>query len=108
MLDIVPEHLKHIIVTVETHLDLNTILVEEVIGWLRAVEQRHHKAAPIADNQGRLLLTQEKWMVKMKIVDPPTRRGAPAVLVALAGINILKPHAGAPWQRQHSTGCRVR
>jgi hypothetical protein len=38
MLDIVPEHLEHIIVTVETHLDLNTILVEEVIGWFRAVE----------------------------------------------------------------------
>jgi hypothetical protein len=40
-----------------------------VTRWLRAVEQRRRKTTPVVDSQGRLLLTQEEWMVKLKIGD---------------------------------------
>jgi hypothetical protein len=66
MLDVVPEHLEQIAVAVETLLDLNTVSVDEVTGRLRAVEQRRHRSAPVVNNQGRLLLTQEEWMAKLK------------------------------------------
>ena len=57
MLEVVPEHLEQITISLETLLDLNTVSVEEVTGRLRAV----------VDSQGRLLLTQEEWMAKLKI-----------------------------------------
>jgi len=57
MLEVVPEHLEQIAISLETLLDLNTVSVEEVTGRLRAV----------VDSQGRLLLTQEEWMAKLKI-----------------------------------------
>jgi hypothetical protein len=58
MLDVVPEHLEQVAVAAETFLDLNTVSVEELIGRLHAVEQRHRKpATPVVDSQGRLLLT---------------------------------------------------
>jgi transposase InsO family protein len=67
MLEVVPEHLEHIADSIETLLDLNTVSIEEVTGRLRAVEQRRRKPAPVVDNQGRLLLTHEEWMAKLKI-----------------------------------------
>jgi hypothetical protein len=66
MLQVVPEDLSQVAISIETLLDLNTISVEEVTGRLRAVEQRR-KPPPVVDSQGRLLLTQEEWMAKLKI-----------------------------------------
>jgi hypothetical protein len=69
MLDVVPEHLEQVAVSIETLLDLNTVSIEEVTERLRAVEQRRRKTTPVVDSQGRLLLTQEEWMAKLKIGD---------------------------------------
>jgi hypothetical protein len=49
MLQVVPEHLAQVAISIETLLDINTISVEEVTGRLRAVEQRR-KLAPVLDN----------------------------------------------------------
>jgi hypothetical protein len=76
MLDIVPEHLEQVAVSIETLLDLNAITVEEVTGRLRAVDQRRRKPAPVVDNQGRLLLTHEEWMAKLKIGGGPGEKGS--------------------------------
>jgi hypothetical protein len=77
MLEVVPEHLEAIAVATEAFLDLNTVTVEEVTGRLRTVEQRRRKpATPVVDAQGRLLLTQEEWMAKLKIGGNDTDKGS--------------------------------
>ncbi|KAF8646560.1 hypothetical protein HU200_065782 [Digitaria exilis] len=68
MLQVVPEYLSQVAISIETLLDLDTISVEEVTGRLRAVEQRR-KPPPVVDNQGRLLLCEEEWKAKMQIHD---------------------------------------
>jgi hypothetical protein len=55
-----------VVASIETPLDIKTIPVEEVTGMLRDVEQRR-KPTVIHDNQGRLLLCEEEWMVKLKV-----------------------------------------
>ena len=75
MLQVVPEDLSQVVISIETLLDLNTISVEEVTGRLRAVEQRR-KPPPVVDSQGRLLLTQEEWMAKLKISGGPGEKGS--------------------------------
>jgi uncharacterized membrane protein YgcG len=66
MLQLVPEHLAQVAISIETLLDIRTISVEEVTGRLRAVEQRR-KPQPVLDNQGRLLLCEEEWLARLKI-----------------------------------------
>jgi len=75
MLQVVPEDLSQVAISIETLLDLNTISVEEVTGRLRAVEQRR-KPPPVVDSQGWLLLTQEEWMAKLKIGGGPGEKGS--------------------------------
>jgi hypothetical protein len=66
MLQVVPEHLEQVVISIETLLDVDAMTVEEVTGRLRNVEQRK-KSASTVDNQGRLLLTQEEWLAWLKI-----------------------------------------
>jgi len=68
MLQLVPEHLAQVAISIETLLDVNLMSVEEVTGRLRAVEERH-KAAPVTDSQGRLLLCEEEWRAKLNLRD---------------------------------------
>jgi hypothetical protein len=74
MLQVVPEHLSQVAISIETLLDINTIAVEEVTGMLRAVEQRR-KRAPILDNHGRQLLCEEEWMTKLKLHESEGKGG---------------------------------
>ncbi|XP_062179504.1 uncharacterized protein LOC133884164 [Phragmites australis] len=89
MLQVVPEHLEQIVVSIETLLDVNELSVEEVTGRLCAVEQRKKKpvsSTPTADKQGRLLLTEEEWLERLKLRDGPAVRGAgPAAGAARLG-----------------------
>lgn len=75
MLQVVPDHLSQVAISIETLLDLNTISIEEVTGRLRAVEQRR-KPPPVVDNQGRLLLCEEEWMAKLKLREAEGKGGA--------------------------------
>ncbi|XP_066324334.1 uncharacterized protein [Miscanthus floridulus] len=72
MLQVVPEHLEQIAYSIETLLDVNELLVEEVVGRLRAIEQRKKKpasagASSTANKQGLLLLAEEEWMARLKL-----------------------------------------
>jgi hypothetical protein len=58
MLQVVPEHLSQVAISIETLLDINCIAIEEVIGMRCAIEQ-WRKPAPVLDNLGRLLLCEE-------------------------------------------------
>ena len=72
MLQLVPEHLAQVAISIETLLDVNLMSVEEVTGRLRAVEQRR-KAAPVTDSQGRLLLCEEEWRAKLNLRDSDSK-----------------------------------
>jgi hypothetical protein len=62
MLHVVPDRLKQVAILMETLLDLDSLSIEE------AVEQRKTKSSP-KEAGGRLLLTEEEWMARMKSWD---------------------------------------
>jgi hypothetical protein len=75
MLQVVPDHLSQIAIAIETFLAVDTLSIEEVVGRLRQVEERRKKklgmsptppADQIYDKQGRLLLSEEEWLAKLK------------------------------------------
>jgi hypothetical protein len=66
LLHSVPEHLKQVVISIETLLDLNSMTIEEAIGHLRAVEGRKKKTSNQAKD-GRLLLTEEEWLAHLKV-----------------------------------------
>jgi hypothetical protein len=68
MLHVVPEKLEQVAISMETLLNLDSLSIEEVVGHLRAIEQRK-KPTPARVTGGRLLLTEEEWMARMKTKD---------------------------------------
>lgn len=64
ILQVVPERLEQVAISIETLLDVGTMTVEEVIGRLRAVEQRLEARKLTAELGSRLLLsTKEEEMI---------------------------------------------
>jgi hypothetical protein len=68
LLHVVPNNLEQVVISMETLLDLKSLSIEEVDGHLLAVEQRK-KPSPSKEAGGRLLLTEEEWMARMKTCD---------------------------------------
>ncbi|BAH92510.1 Os04g0196500 [Oryza sativa Japonica Group] len=70
LLQVVPEHLQQIAISIETLLDVNELSLEEVTGRLRSVEQRKQcktaAASSRVDANGRLLFTEEEWLAKFR------------------------------------------
>nr|CAE03285.2 OSJNBb0046P18.1 [Oryza sativa Japonica Group] len=70
LLQVVPEHLQQIAISIETLLDVNELSLEEVTGSLRSVEQRKQRKAVAAssrvDAYGCLLFTEEEWLAKFR------------------------------------------
>jgi hypothetical protein len=52
MLHSVPEKLEQVSISIETLLDLNSLLIEEAVGHLLVVEQRKQSTTPAADTGG--------------------------------------------------------
>jgi hypothetical protein len=67
-LHVIPDNLEQVAFFMETLLDLDSLFIEEAIRHLRAVEQRK-KPSPTKESGERLLLTEEEWLVRMKICD---------------------------------------
>jgi hypothetical protein len=68
LLHIIPDRLEQVVISMETLLDLNSLSIEEAVGHLHVVEQRK-KPPQAKENGGRLLLTKEEWMARMKARD---------------------------------------
>jgi hypothetical protein len=74
MMQVVPDHLTQVAVSIETLLDIKNISVEEVTGMLRVVEERR-KPAAAHDSQGRLLLCEDEWMAKLNLCESEAKGG---------------------------------
>jgi hypothetical protein len=68
MLQSMPEHLEQVVISMETLLDLYTLLIEEAAGHLQAVENHKKKkvACPGKNVSRQSLLTEEQWKRRAK------------------------------------------
>ena len=69
MLQVIPNHLEQVAISIETMLSVNDLTVEEVTGRLRNVEQRKKNTVSAVKNEGRLLLTEKEWLARLKLRD---------------------------------------
>ena len=70
MLQVVPDHLEQVAISIETLLDVNDLTVEEVTGRLRNVEQRKKNTTSAVVKEGRLLLMEEEeWLARLKLCE---------------------------------------
>ncbi|CAD6221564.1 unnamed protein product [Miscanthus lutarioriparius] len=66
-LRVVPSRFTPVVVSIEMFCDIKTMKVEELVGRLRAAEDRLDvKVEHIIDKTGRLLMAEEEWMEKHK------------------------------------------
>jgi hypothetical protein len=66
-LRVVPPRFTQVVVSIEMFCHLKELTVEELIGRLRAAEERFHdKVEQIVDKAGRLLLAKDDWLEKNK------------------------------------------
>ncbi|XP_071674382.1 uncharacterized protein [Lolium perenne] len=65
-LSIVTSRFMQIAFSVETLMDMATLTVEEVVGHLRAVEDRLNNDQGTSDSGGHLLLTEKQWEEKKR------------------------------------------
>ena len=66
-LRVVPRRFTSVVVSIEMFCDLKKLTVEELIGRLRAAEERlDKKFEQITDKAGRLLLAEDEWLEKHK------------------------------------------
>ena len=78
MLQVVPEHLEQVVISIETLLDVNDLMVEEVTGRLRNVKQRKKNTVSAVDKEGRLLLTKEELLARLKLRDDTGKSNGPS------------------------------
>jgi hypothetical protein len=65
-LRVLPSHFNQVAVSIEMFCDMKDLLVEDLVGRLRAAEDRFdEKVDHITDRTGKLLLTEE-WLEKHK------------------------------------------
>jgi hypothetical protein len=63
-LRVVPPKYTQIALSIETLIDMSTLTLEDVIGWLKAVDE--HVEAATASAGSKLLLTEEEWAACMR------------------------------------------
>lgn len=70
LLRVVPKRLSQVAVAIEVTTNLTKLTLEDVSGRLRAAEERaaedEDEAPPLVQAQGKLFLTEEQWLARMK------------------------------------------
>ena len=66
-LRVVPSRYNQVAVAIEMFCDMKTLTIEELVGRLRAAEDRFEPSVEqVTNNAGRLLLTEEDWAARNK------------------------------------------
>jgi hypothetical protein len=66
-LRVVPARYNQVAVTIEMFCDMKTLTIEELVGCLRAAEDRFEPSVEqVIEKMPKLLLTEEEWMAKNK------------------------------------------
>ena len=66
-LRVVPSRFTQIVVSLEMFVDLKKLTVEELVGWLRAAEERlDDNSEQVTNKMGRLMLAEDVWLEKHK------------------------------------------
>jgi hypothetical protein len=66
-LRVVPARFTQVVVTIEMFCDLKQLSVDELVGRLRAAEERFDdKVEHLVDKTGRLLIAEDDWLEKNK------------------------------------------
>jgi hypothetical protein len=68
-LSVVPKKFSHMACSIETLVDLDTLSIEELIGRLKAAEERYELEEPEVKPAGKLLLYEQEWFARMKLRD---------------------------------------
>ena len=64
---VVPARYNQVAVTIEMFCDMNTLTIEELVGRLRAAEDRFEPSVEqVTEKTAKLLMTEEEWMAKNK------------------------------------------
>lgn len=67
-LRVVPTRFNQVVVSIEMFCDVKALTVEDLVGRLRAAEERFEdKVDQVTDKTGRLLLAEEEWLEKINI-----------------------------------------
>jgi hypothetical protein len=90
-LRIIPTKYTQIALSIETLLDLSSLSIEEVIGRLKAVDDRNESppADPVSIS-GKMLFTKDQWLARQK-----ERRG-------LEGVSLSKDRRKRPHKKDRS------
>ena len=78
MLQVVLDHFEQVAISIKILLEVNDLTVEEVTGRLRNVEQRKKNTASVVDKEGRLLLTEEECLARLKLYDNTVESNGPS------------------------------
>lgn len=83
---------------IETLVDLDTLSIEDLIGQLKATEERYDLDRPacVSSNSGKLLLSEEEWFARMTLCNGDGSsssggRGKTAQSLAAVGVEKSPP-----------------
>ncbi|XP_066384930.1 uncharacterized protein [Miscanthus floridulus] len=100
-LRVVPPRFTQVVVSIEMFCNLKELTVEELVGRLRAAEERFDdKVEQIVDKAGRLLLAEDDWLEKHKhrFHPGPKQGGGKFGSGSSKGKAAARPDGGAPDQ----------
>jgi hypothetical protein len=61
-----PAKYQHMVVAIRTVIDMSTLTVVELTGWLKASEDSFEEAPAALHHDGRLYMTAEEWESRRK------------------------------------------
>jgi hypothetical protein len=71
----VPRRYMQIVLLIQTLLDISTLTLANVMGRLKAAEQKMKGPPPMVNHNGKLYLTEEAWVEKWKLCDSDKQFG---------------------------------
>jgi hypothetical protein len=78
MLRSLPPRFKQITIAIKTLLDVSTMSIADLIGWLQEAEEAFEEAPASLQQDGKLYLTEEEWDMRRKKREADNHSGSGA------------------------------